>query len=473
MKFDKTFKQLEATDELLIRAKELAGKGQLEQAEDLCRRALAGLVQFWGANSLKACYCLIDLADINYQQRKYADVLCSLMQVLAVDEVETFLTEKEFLAISFKVAKSLEKTGCFDDAACRYRKLLNDSISIYGDSSSFCLRVVESLKSLLRRHPDLAVESDRMLDELSAVSDQNKPICLNSHRRLKNVFHDPKDDEQLSTSCRAKWRRLMSRNLSLITAALLCGWLLVFGVLHEHSADQRKVNDARAAITLTTPGALSNYIGQFTSADGEETLLVEKDRAVYSKSSFESSGAMKRVGTDLYLTIDKNSHASFRTSGQSLVSEGGTRLYRAGSPELDTVAQIEDISKELNTFYQHRGRYPRTPNEFHCLVNSIKFSNPMKARPSGVLFHCSTATTKKNAIMTVDDYNNFGHEQGSFTAGGNNRAAAGSVELMVNPMATTGETAVVRGYDRNGELIPSSIPGSCFSVALVRGQVSR
>ncbi|MBX9667130.1 MAG: tetratricopeptide repeat protein [Candidatus Obscuribacterales bacterium] len=472
MKFDNTFKQLEATDELLTRAKELAGKGQLEQAEDLCRRALTSLVQFWGAGSLKSCYCLIDLADINYQQRKYADVLCSLMQVLAVDEAETFLTEKEYLAISFKVAKSLEKTGCFDDAACRYRKLLNESIAIYGDSSSFCMRVVESLKSLLRRHPEVGVESDRMLVEYSAVSDENKPICLNSQRRLKNVFHDTKDDEQLSTTCRAKWRRLMGRNLSLLAALLLCGWFLVSGVLLEHSADQRKVNDARAAIAPTTPGALANYVGLYSSADGAETLVVEKEKGIYSKSSFKSEGGIKTVGTNLYLSIDKKSHISFRTSGQSLVSEGGIRLYRAGSPELDTVTQISDITKELNTFYHQRGRYPHTPNEFHCLVNSIKFSNSMNTRPSGVLFQCSAATNKK-VIMTVDDYNSYGQEQVTFVTSGNHRADAGSVELMVNPLGNAGETAIVRGYDRNGELIPSSTVGRCYSVALVRGEVTR
>ncbi|HMO22749.1 MAG TPA: hypothetical protein PKC98_17450, partial [Candidatus Melainabacteria bacterium] len=45
------------------------------------------------------------------------------------------------------------------------------------------------------------------------------------------------------------------------------------------------------------------------------------------------------------------------------------------------------------------------------------------------------------------------------------------VEIYVCPMSDRGETVVLRAYDSNGRLLPSSHAGRCYALVLNSGQI--
>jgi tetratricopeptide (TPR) repeat protein len=151
MSFSDTAHQLEATDRLLTQAGELAAHGRFAEAEKLYQESLKHIVNLYGARSLKACSCLLDLADIYYHNEQYAEVITLLEQVLVTNQSEEIFADEKLLSIKFKLGRALEKSGNLRQAGQCYAEVLNEANIICGPVSPFTKTVAECVRSLAKR----------------------------------------------------------------------------------------------------------------------------------------------------------------------------------------------------------------------------------------------------------------------------------------------------------------------------------
>ncbi|MBZ0187420.1 MAG: tetratricopeptide repeat protein, partial [Candidatus Obscuribacterales bacterium] len=135
MSFEDITRQLEATDRMLCRAKELFEAGQLGKAERAYKKILNDVVELYGPESLKTCTCLSELAEIAYAQESYAEVITLLEQVIITNCRTSILTNEQMLSIHFKLAKAFEKSNNIHEAYGVYSDLLKKSQQVLGPNA--------------------------------------------------------------------------------------------------------------------------------------------------------------------------------------------------------------------------------------------------------------------------------------------------------------------------------------------------
>ncbi len=469
MSFQDTSKVLQITDELLEHARLLASNGCHQQAEEICQQILNNIVELYGPKSLKMCTCLAILADVNYAQRKYDHVVVLLQQVLYINSSESFFSNEEVLSYSFKFARSLERCGNTQDACKTYMQLLRDSKGSLGASSSFSRRVEESLRSLIKRNFHSIQDAQRLLDELDGFTTSSKFV---SSSKLRTAF------EEKPVTGAARVLQFTNRRAPRIASAVacigLCLWFFLAGTIKDHSG-QPNGAEATAALHSTTPGLLSMYIGNYSSADGFVKVTISPDnKAVLFSNNEQKEMKVRQLGAELYLE-SKGQKQVVRTSGQGLVDENGTKLYRAGSPETKTIESMDAIAFVLNEFYSQHGRYPRSPREFQSMGDKIRYINSsnntelfpryQQIAPQGAAY---------DAIgMSLSDYTAINQAASRLSAQSGNKEQPGLIETYSLPVGVTGDTMVIRGFDRDGLLLPSSLPGKCFNLTLSGGTVRK
>ncbi len=474
MSFADTLRQLEATDKLLEQARELARQGNLAEAEEICHRTLESLVELYGPNSLKTSTCLVDLAEVNYQQRKYREVISLLQQVLAVNESEQFLTEEQVLTLRFKLTRAIEKSGNYQVACDNYRKLLEEAKAYFGSTAPFTKRLASSLTSLLTRQKSTIKNADVLLEEVISLFGNQLEVRSGS-KNLRSAFSRGSSIERRFTQASSatnlsstgefvRLRRRFGLRVTGAVASVLCIWFLVYGILDSNSDKDKKGHAAAtAAFNPATPGALAIYVGEYASADRMIALTIKsQEKGIISTADAVNAPVdVDKVGTELYLKGQKGKRYIFRTSGQALVSDHGTKLFRAGSPELATAARMREVSDQMNDFFRMNGRYPQHQTE----LNSI-----LSGAPSGdTILHC---VGRRGPIMTIEDYSDMSSIQARLFTLSTGTNSPGAIELFVFPVSSCGaESVIVRGYDRDGHLLPCSVQGKCMALTLIQGTI--
>jgi len=461
--FEDTGRHLEATDQLLDRAKKLAKSGQLDDAEELCTNLLASFVRLYGTRSLKTATCLITLAEVNYAQRKYAEVITHLEQVLVTNEKDAFLGDDEAQALYFKLAKSFERSGNQNEACFTYLSLLKLAQESQGDSASFTRKILESLRSITKRNPGKFPEAERTLEDL-AQFDSNMRLVNVSKLRTIAV-----KDQSSFTSAVSEVKSKPNTRLAMLTAACaLCLWFLIAGTLHGDPSSKGSA-DATAALTPRTPGGLHMYAGAYSTTDGVKQLnLVDEQQGSYTCAEVNDKVKVSTDGAELHAQ-GKSANYVFRTSGQALVDADGAKLYRTGSPEMKTVESMYRTAETLNRYFQSTGHYPHSRGELNSVAQSMIYTNPCTLQDS----YPALQVLGNKKMKTIDDFNSSSNLEVGLVSMSAQQGQPGGVEVVALPMSMSGDTYMIRGYDRDGMLLPCSVGGKCFNLKLVSGSIRR
>ncbi|MBZ0184844.1 MAG: hypothetical protein K8F91_01240, partial [Candidatus Obscuribacterales bacterium] len=210
--------------------------------------------------------------------------------------------------------------------------------------------------------------------------------------------------------------------------------------------------------------------GFYAATDGITTLNVaENGEAVLVTGGASKVVSVNKIGAEVYAT-DKTSKAVFRYSDHALIDEQGTKLFKAGAPELSTVQVIKNVAVTLNRYYQAYGHYPQTQTELQSLEQHIAYMNPLNDRPAFPRL-MTVIERRGSSSMTLDEYSNANLITSKLMNLNGSMGEPCGVELYVTPYSSTGETVVIRGYDRSGSLLPCSLAGRCYNLVLVAGSV--
>lgn len=490
MAFEDITRQLKATDEGLAKARELAARGDFNAAEQLLNKNLNFVVEFYGASSLKTCNVLLDLADVNYAQEKYASVITSLQQVLITNDKEALYSQEELLSIKFKFAKALEHGGNHQDACNFYQSLLNDASTTFGASSRFTRSVAECLNALTRRH-SARIRNVEDAQEQASQFDTGKNLIVRysrqsnadgstasgaysqqkSFQEIRNFYKD--GDPGTTQSGGKTLARRLGPGLTLVAATLLCVGIMLSGILTDKtgitsgaSTTDDSASSARAALDIST-GTLPP--GSYCTVDGLKSLTIIKEgEAVLYSNGIEAKVPLEKCGSEVYLG-EGASKKIFRTSRHGLVDDQNIILYKAGVPELETAKALRTMAANLNSYYQDNGRYPTSQAQLRSMEDRASFKNPLNQGISHPRL-MQVIDRGSSSKMTLADYNYANQFTAQLVTDSGESGEPCGVEIYVCPMSDRGETVVLRAYDSNGRLLPSSHAGRCYALVLNSGQ---
>ncbi|MBI1269115.1 hypothetical protein GC174_01650 [bacterium] len=491
MAFEDITRQLKATDEGLAKARELAARGDFNAAEQLLNKNLNFVVEFYGASSLKTCNVLLDLADVNYAQEKYASVITSLQQVLITNDKEALYSQEELLSIKFKFAKALEHGGNHQDACNFYQSLLNDASTTFGASSRFTRSVAESLNALTRRH-SARIKNVEDAQEQASQFDTGKNLIVRysrqsnadgstasgaysqqkSFQEIRNFYKD--GDPSTTQSGGKTLARRLGPGLTLVAATLLCVGIMLSGILTDKtgitggaSTTADSASSARAALDISA-GTLPP--GSYCTVDGLKSLTIVKEgEAVLYSNGIEAKVPLEKCGSEVYLG-EGASKKIFRTSRHGLVDDQNIILYKAGVPELETAKALRTMAANLNSYYQDNGRYPTSQAQLRSMDDRASFKNPLNQGISHPRL-MQVIDRGSSSKMTLADYNYANQFTAQLVTDSGESGEPCGVEIYVCPMSDRGETVVLRAYDSNGRLLPSSHAGRCYALVLNSGQI--
>lgn len=499
--FNDTARQLEATDRLLLQAGQLAGKGNYREAEKLYQESLKHIVDLYGANSLKTCSCLLDLADLYYNQEKYPEVITLLEQVLVTDHGERIFPDEKILAIKFKFGKALEKNGSIKQASEVYSEVLSVSNIVLGPNAPFSKTIAESLRSLAKRNSSVAYAQQSQTGQTAPVKPVDQFDSLKHKRmerqstsqklipnqsnsgkmsRLEVAINQPtmpnvkiRDFDSEMPNAPNFFRRHAGSSITLLAVAcLLAVGLFLSGVL-EGKRNFLPVSEKNpgASVTATpAPGVLASYTGIYSSTDGVKQFDVQDSgKGVLRLGHGQKEVKVSNVGSELYAESD-GARLIFRTSGQGLVDERGVKLFKSGSPEMNTVEAAQKLAMDLNRYYSQYGQYPHTQVDLQ--QTSIIYTNSISSRATTPRL-MAVSDESSGSSMTLSDYQNANWMAANLLAMNGTMGEPGGLELHVFPASSSGETVIIRGFDRDGHLLPSSQPGRCFATIIVSGTVRR
>ena len=526
MSFYNTSQDLEATDRMLADAAEKAAQGRMAEAEKLYYKALGNIVNLYGASSLKACDCLLELADIYYHTEQYAEVITLLEQVLVTNQSEQMFADDRLLAIKFKLGRSLEKSGNLRQAAQCYGEVLSGANVACGPNSPFTKTVAECARSLAKRtgglvqaegidnrsaqsqtgnlgHPpssprtqydtsqlERLKQSESMnMAEIAAKSDAASEthqdtsvssgasivsINRNHHHNLQKISKTRAYDCGIPTASKAK-RRPLGALITIPAACVLVLWLWISGVLDDKTnrkdllAGKSKDSGASATAALN-PNSLAEYAGFYSSADGAKQFQVEdggKGMLVFGQDS--EPVKVSKMASELYAETE-DMRVVFRPTGNCLIDEKGVKLFKRGSPELGAVAAARKMADDLNRYYAHYGKYPRS--QMALQAAGVSYNNALTLRPTQPKLMCVSSETASSS-MTLSDYQNANWMAANLMAMNGAMGEPGGIEVHVFPVSSVGETVFIRGFDRDGQLLPSSTAGKCFTLVLVAGALTK
>lgn len=509
MSFSDTSLQLEATDRMLARAGELSAAGQFAEAEKLYQESLKNIVNLYGARSLKACTCLLELADIYYHNEQFAEVITLLEQVLVTCQSEEILTDEKLLSIKFKLGKALEKSGNLRQSGQCYAEVLSSANVICGPTSPFTKTVAECAR-LLSKRIGVAVPIDGLDSRLAQSQTGQRTISQGSARnqydtsqleRLRqstsmNLPQAPRQASEVNENPpelqrqkfvreapRARtyesqtqtapilWRRHLRAIITLPVACMLVLWLFFSGVLNDKDGlrTSKSRESGASATAALNPTSLSEYAGLYSSTDGLKQFEVQDGgKGILSLGADTEAVQVSKLAGELYAEAD-GLRVVFRVAGNSLVDEKGTKLFKRGTPELGVVAAARQLADDFNRYYARYGKYPRSQMSLQSA--GISYSNALTLRPTQPKL-MSVSSEQAGSSMTLSDYQNANWMAANLMAMNGAMGEPGGIEVHVFPVSSVGETVFIRGFDREGQLLPSSTAGKCFTLVLVSGAVS-
>lgn len=560
MAFEDITKLLKATDEQIAHAKELAKNGDFNQAERILKNNLNNVVELYGSNSLKTCNFLVDIAEVNYSQEKYPEVVTTLQQVLSTNNQDPIFSQKDILSIKFKFAKALENSGNYRDASGAYTELLYESENEFGPDARFTKSVGECLNRLNQRHKrNTRIKEAKPEDRVSqfdttkkiivqgkfaqSETGKNNPVSekISQYETAKNksvrspydtsknpVFSDKAnqfetgqyneveelsettnndavsaDDPQFVTaqnesveqsgaypnidpprrnkqsnlqrfqSVAPERSRPIGRILTMVAACLLCVGLLLSGILSGEDTSILSENKSPNPSSVKAAPENEEFStglapGTYMTTDGLKVLHVDQDGSgKFINVRDEAQVKVERHGAEVYAVTD-DENIVFRTVKNGIKDKEGSTLFKTGVPELQTVASIRVLAANLNSYYRQNGRYPNSQAQLMSMHDRAMFKNPMNDTMTFPRL-MSVIERRTSSRMSLSDYSYVNNFTSRLMAQSEAMGAPCGVEIYICPISDQGETVVIRAFDSNGKLLPSSQTGRCYTVVLNNG----
>lgn len=445
---------------MLAHAAELASQGRLAEAEMLYQESLKNIVGLYGARSLKACSCLLELSDVYYHNEQYAEVITLLEQVLVTSQSEEIFTDEKLLSIKFKLGRALEKSGNLRQAGECYSEVLNKAKVVCGPESAFTKTVAECVRSLAKRFAQTSSGE-------STAEHQDSSI----HRFLREVPRNRAYNSEIDSHPQL-FRRNLRAIITIPTACILVVWLFFSGVFEDKTSSHiEKAKESGASATAAlNPTDLAEFAGHYSSTDGIKQFDVQdggKGVLVFGPDAEEVK--VSKLSGELYAESE-GLRVVFRPTGNSLVDEKGVKLFKRGTPELGVIAAARKLASDLNRYYARYGKYPRSQMSLQSA--GISYSNALTLRPTQPKL-MAVSSDNASSSMTLSDYQNANWMATNLLAMNGAMGEPGGIEVHVFPISSLGETVFIRGFDRDGHLLPSSSAGKCFTIVLVAGNVSK
>lgn len=249
--------------------------------------------------------------------------------------------------------------------------------------------------------------------------------------------------------------------------------LLLSGILADQTSffnkGENHSHPAQAKAAQSNPNS-GFFATVYASTDGTKLLSIdEKGHGNYTAHNQNRPVSLERKGS-LVTASFKEDLQTFRTTKHGIIDNENSLLYKTGVPELETAAQLRSIANNLNDYYHKTGHYPCSQAQLASISEQVRFKNPLN---NGYFYPRLMSVIEKRSAnsMTLEEYSYANQFTARLVAETNSYGEPCSVEIYACPLSDNGETLVIRGYDSNGKLLPSSHAGQCYAIVLNQGYI--
>ena len=210
----------------------------------------------------------------------------------------------------------------------------------------------------------------------------------------------------------------------------------------------------------------------FASPDSSKQLtLVDKDHALFTIRGVDMKGGYTTDASTIVITPDQQSITYTYTKMRAgLVDQDGSVLYAEDAPEMLVIAKMKLLATTANRFFRASGQYPNRIEQLLQGEAQLAYKNPFTGNNTVPVKRSLLGFDDQSVDMNLNDFSNMQNAVRQLSIWSGQRSAPGTVEFYRDPSGAEGDTLIIRGSDRSGQLLHSSKPGLSYMITCAGGR---
>jgi hypothetical protein len=477
---DREFQQL--ADSLRI-GEEAYQRGDMEQAADLFEQSYE-IIKGFGDEHPDADTCMSRLADVYYQQQRFAEATQLLLDLYQLRAKAMSTRHPSFVQLLFRTAKCYERQGLFLEAEYVYLQSLG-LLNVTGmPDRAAAANIAESFAKMLRGLDGRMEDAEELEEQARDLRNLTREkLNLEILKRMDFDGVEIVDIDEGATEGRSGIGGLRRRaremdlepksGLALKIAAVVVSLLIVVAGAGGYFAWKMKTEDelkkkkaaaaaaaAKAAAEPPKPRSLT-----LKTVDGlEQLILFDNGDGTFVSGGDTTQGKYTRSEGAIHLKVkgkgkkDKGKDLQYPEVSGGVSDENGCVLYRPEAREWMVVAAMRRILGDAQASYHQNAGY---------LATVPTYTNPLTGRSEAAAIK-NIGSMDRN--VNFEKLERFQHEVDQVLTWTQwSTGKPGCVEIYHYASGEDGDTLYVKGTDEKGVYLRGAAPQQAYVLTLVNG----
>lgn len=433
---------------------ELFHESRFEDAEREYIRALELIGSLDVPTNDEEFKVLQNLGDI-YLFLDKPDKAVELYECTKQDRFTAKVPASKYIAALIKLGATHEEKNCFNDAERQYRKAVEVAAEHLEKDDPILVRLNQACLDLARNRSTLMSRfSSTEVERIRVLAKQEAEVAI-MHRKKKTTEAELVQPDLWKSGSRA----ITDEVPEVVPPSTQQKWLIASGVIVVIFIFAFATFIPHGTVPGATPGATEESRGNYSSVDGLKQIdLHGSGRAQMSYQGKTQDATFSFIGNDiqeLIPLIPGHMHTEFeffRSSDDAIIDANGTYFYRENAPELQLVKQMWRYATLAQRYRNEKNFYPEKDDAWTISKDKLTFTNPIThATDQAVIFSTMSEATDSPIRKTIADGELW-----------KDQPVPGPGRITCNVFNS--RMFFIRGYDRNGKVLTSSNPKSCFYI---------
>lgn len=432
---------------------ELFSEGRFEDAEKDYIRALELIGTLDVPTIDEEFKVLQNLGDI-YLFLDQPDKAVELYECTKEDRFTSKVPASKYIAALIKLGATQEEKNCFNDAERQYRKAVEVAAEHLEKDDPILVRLNQACLDLARNRSTLMSRfSSTEVERIRVLAKQEAEVAI-MHRKKKTTEAEivqpelwkggskPTDDLPVVAPPSSKQR-----------------WLIASGVIGVIFIFAFATFLPHGTVPAPSSGASDESIGNYSTVDGLKQIdLGSSGHAYYSHEGKTQDATYSFVGNTIQDLIPlipghmRTAFAFFNSKNDTITDANGTRYYQDKAPELQLVKQMWKYATIAQGYRNEKNFYPERDDQWTISKDKLTFLNPIThARDQAVIYSTMNESTDSPIRKSIADGELW-----------KDQPVPGPGRITCNVFNS--RMFFIRGYDRDGKVLTSSKPNTCFYI---------
>jgi len=474
---DKEFQQLADS---LRSGEDAYQRGDMQQAASLFEQSYE-IIKISGDEHPDADVCMSRLADVYYQQQRFAEATQLLLDLYQLRAKSISTRHPSFVQLLFKTAKCYERQGLFLEAEYVYLQSLG-LLNVTGmPDRAAAATIAESFAKMLRGLDGRMEEAEDLEEQARDLRNLTREkLNLEIIKRMDFDGVEIVDIDEGATEGRSgigSLRRRAGGDMDLepkggmtlkIVAVVLSLLMVVAGaggyfVWKTQKEEELKKQKAAAAAAAAKAEPAKPRSLTYKTVDGlEQLILFDNNDGTFVSGGETTQGRYTLSGGILHLKVKEKGKSTkelqYPQVAQGFTDENGVILYKETAKEWSVVAAMRRILGDAQASYHAGGSY---------LASVPTYTNAVTGREEAAAINNIGSMDRNVNFEKMERYQHQVEQVLTWTHWSTGKP--GCVEIYHYASGEDGDTLYVKGCDDHGVYIRGSAPQNAYVLTLVNG----